>query len=232
MLEKNFHCFSCMNKLNQNVKFCPICGNEISNEKIIKSALNPGTILNQRYLLGHVVKKDNKTLTYIALDKNIESRILVVELFIKDMVERLDQKIFVKNFKNEEIFEEIKTNFSLVHQNLMKFRIFPNALKIYEVFFTNGTVYVVKEISKGITFNEYLSNNYGELPWSHSTKLFLDLIKFLRNIHSLKMIHRDLNPNNLYFENNMLKIIDFTNAKINTNYNLKFDLNDGYSAPE
>ena len=232
MQETNFRCYRCMNKLEQNLKFCPVCGNEIINQKFLSYSLPPGTILRERYLIGHVVNKDNKTLTYIGLDMNLESRVLIVEVYVKDILDRLDTRIMVKNRENEKIFEDIKTNFYMVHQNLTKLRVLPNILKIYSIFPQNNTIYVVKEISKGITFNEYLSNNYGEISWDQSKKLFLDLIKLLKHIHSLKIIHQDLTPNNLYFENNSLKIIDFKNAKIENKFDLNFTLNEGYSAPE
>lgn len=232
MQETNFRCYRCMNKLEQNLKFCPVCGNEIVNQKLLSYALPPGTILNEKYLVGHVINKDKKTLTYIGLDTHLESRVLIIEIYIKEILNRFDTRAVIENGENEKIFEDIKTNFYMVHKNLTKLRVLPNISKIYSIFSQNNTIYVVKEISRGITFNEYLSNNYGELSWNQSKKLFLDLIKLLKHIHSLKIIHQDLTPNNLYFENNMLKIIDFKNAKIEDKFNLNFILNEGYSAPE
>lgn len=232
MLNKNSRCFKCMNKLERNFKNCPICGNETSTEKLFEYALPPGTILKNRYIVGHVVSKNQKTLTYIGLDTNLESKILISEFFIDKVTSRIDSKILIKNFENEKIFEKIKTNFFNLHQTLTKLRVLPNIIKIYETFMENNTAYVIKEIQKGITFNEYLSNNYGEISWEHSKKLFLDLIKLLRYLHANKIIHSNLNPNTIYFENNLLKIIDFTNAQINNSLDLKFELTEGYSAPE
>ena len=185
MQETNFRCYRCMNKLEQNMKFCPVCGNEIINQKLLSYSLPPGTILRERYLIGHVVNRDNKTLTYIGLDMNLESRVLIIEVYVKEILDRLDTRIIVKNKENEKIFEDIKTNFYMVHQNLTKLRVLPNILKIYSIFPQNNTIYVVKEISKGITFNEYLANNYGELSWNQSKKLFLDLIKLLKLFYFL-----------------------------------------------
>ena len=163
MQETNFRCYRCMNKLEQNLKFCPVCGNEIVNQKLLSYALPPGTILNEKYLIGHVINKDKKTLTYIGLDTHLESRVLIIEIYIKEILNRFDTRAVIESRENEKIFEDIKTNFYMVHKNLTKLRVLPNISKIYSIFSQNNTIYVVKEISRGITFNEYLSNNYGEL---------------------------------------------------------------------
>lgn len=233
MPNKNSHCYRCMFKLENNQKFCPICKKEIDNEKFLKYALTPGTYLSERYLVGHMFAKDNKTLTYIGLDEHLESKIAINELFPQKIVERVENEVVVKNYDEKENFENIKINYIKLYQNLMRIRVLPNIIKIYGIIKQNNTIYIIREIVKSISFTKYLSNNYGEISWEYSQKMFLDLIKLLKYLHNNKIIHGNLNPNSLFVENNTLKIVDFSNAKFSNEYDgYNVTLNDGYSAPE
>ena len=233
MNNKNFICYRCMNKLNSDLKFCPICGFETINKKNLKLSLPSGFCLNNRYVINEVIAKDELTITYLALDKHLESKIAILELLPLEIVTRFNNKVLVQNYSDEKNFEDIKNNFLNLHKTLSKFRVIPNILKIYETFEENNTVYVVQEIIKGITFSKYLDRNYGELPWEQSNNMFLNLIQLLKHLHNNKIIHTDLNPNNMLIQNNNLKIVNFNRSKFNgSNFNLNLQLNDGYSAPE
>ncbi len=234
MTDRIFICSKCMNKINGNLKFCPICGNETSNDEVVNSnALTPGICLNKRYVIGNVLTTDEKNITYMGLDKHLESKIAILELFPTKIVTRLENNVVANNFSNETIFENVKINFSNIHKTLSKFRALPNILKIYETFEENNTIYVIQEILKGTTFSKYLDDNYGELPWEHSKKMFLNLIQIIKHMHNNKIVHLALTPNTLIINNNNLKISNFNNAKfIDQNYDFEVKLNDGYSAPE
>ena len=233
MNNKKLYCEKCMRTLTMNDENCPFCGHETKNKKHLNLTLKNGFCLNKRYIINEILTQDEKTITYLGLDKHLESKIAILELFPKKIVSRLEAKIFVKKFDYEKIFQEIKNNFLNVYKILINLRILPNILKVYGVFEENNTIYVIQEIPKGTTFKKYLENNYGELSWIESKQMFLDLIKLLKHIHSRNILHLNLTPNNLIVYNNNLKIIDFNFAvlKNKINYN-NFKLNDGYSALE
>lgn len=234
MNEENFYCNRCMNKLTSKVNFCPVCGHKTYDINLLKFALKPKTLLNNRYSVLKIISTNEKTISYLCLDENLESKVEIVEFYPNEMVSRLEKKVIVKNYYHEEYVNGLKNNFLELHKNLINLRFLTNMLKIYAYFEENNTVYIVQEFVRGITFSKYLANNYGELTWEHSKNMFLNLINLLRNLHSKKIIHTDLTPNNLAIENNILKIISFENAIINyENFKeKKFKLNEGYSAPE
>lgn len=222
-----------MNKLKNNTKHCPVCGALISKEKILKFSLTPGTLLNNRYTVGNVICKNNNTLTYIAVDEQLGSKITILELFPTEIVKRIDSEVVVKNFDNEKLFEKLKKDFSNLHKCLITLRGLPNILKMFAILQQNNTIYVVQENPKGISFEKYLSNNYGELSWPNCEKMFLKLIKLMKYLHNNNITHCDLYPKTLFVEDGILKIIDFSNSLINSaNILTTPKLNDGYSAPE
>lgn len=233
MNNKTVYCEKCMKKLTIYEKICPFCGHEVKDINQLTLTLKSGFCLNKRYVINKILTQDEKTITYLGLDKHLESNIAILELFPKKIVSRLENKLFIKNFNNEEIFKEIKNNFLNIHKTLINLRVLPNILKIYGILEENNTVYVIQEIPKGITFKKYLENNYGELSWTESKQMFLDLIKLLKHIHSQNILHLNLTPNSLIVSNNSLKILNFNFAVAmgKTNYN-DFKLNDGYSALE
>jgi serine/threonine-protein kinase len=220
-----------MHKLSKDEKFCPVCGCK-TNIQIFKSALSKGYCLNNRYTIDFIIEQTDKTIKYIAIDEDIESKIAIVELFPNHFVSRLEDKVLAKNYKYEIIFKQMKDSFLIVNKILKSLRSIPNILTIYDFFEDNNTVYVVQEISKGITFEDYLANNYGEISWDQSKNMFLDLVKLLDQLHSRNIIHSDLTPKTLFVESNILKIINFNNAQYNHQNNFCLKLNDGYSAPE
>lgn len=234
MNEKNFYCNRCMNKLTSNVNFCPVCGYKTYNLNLLNYFLKPNTLLKNRYKILKTLSTTEKTISYLGLDENLESKIEIIEFYPNKIVSKIENKVIVKNYYHKENFNNLKNNFLELHKNLISLRFLPNMLKIYGYFEENNTVYIVQEFLKGITFSKYLANNYGELTWESSKNMFLNLINLLKNLHSKKIIHTDLTPNNLAIENNILKIINFENALINyENFKeYKFKLNEGYSAPE
>ena len=234
MYEKNFYCNRCMNKLTSDVNFCPVCGHKTYNLNLLNCFLKPNTMLKNRYNILKILSTSEKTISYLGLDENLESKVEIVELYPNEIVKRIEKKVVVKNYYHEEYFNDLKKNFLELHKNLISLRFLPNMLKIYSCFEENNTVYIIQEFLKGITFSKYLANNYGELAWESCKNMFLNLIRLLKNLHSKKIIHTDLTPNNLGIENNILKIINFENSLINyENFKEnKFKLNEGYSAPE
>ncbi len=231
MPNTDFHCYKCMSKLKKDDKFCPVCGCEIDSQ-IFKSSLNKEYCLNNRYTINQVLEQTDKTIKYLAIDEDIESKIAIVELFPHNLVSRLDDKVLAKNYKYEDIFNQMKECFLTIHKILKNLGSIPNILTIYDFFEANNTIYIVQEIPRGVTFEDYLSNNYGEISWDQSKNMFLNLIQLLDQLHSKNIIHSDLTPKTLFVENNILKIIDFTNAQLNGQNSFHLKLNDGYSAPE
>ena len=93
----------------------------------------------------------------------------------------------------------------------------PNILKIYEVYETIHSIYLVIDLLEG---GELLKKIKETPKLSHQdlSKLMYNLLMALEHTHQKKIMHRDLKPENLLFESKKedspLKIIDFGTSMI------------------
>ncbi|XP_014511947.2 serine/threonine-protein kinase STY46-like [Vigna radiata var. radiata] len=78
------------------------------------------------------------------------------------------------------------------------------------------TCCIVAEFLPGGTLKQYLSRNrQNKLPYEVVIKLALDLSRGLSYLHSKKIVHRDIKPDNILLDaNKNLKIADFGVARI------------------
>ncbi len=195
--------------------------------------LKKETKICKQYVIIRPVFQNNNTIGYLAFDENLGSNVIVREFFPRKFISRdINGLIKIPN-DFEQTFDLLKTNFLYVYTNLKKFRISSHIIKIFSVFKENNTIYSIEEIPKGLTLQQFLSRNYGELSWVNSKNLFLNLIKFLNDLHNYNIIHCSLNPSSLLVYQNELKIVDFSNALFNLNKQIQpVKLHDGYFALE
>ena len=74
-------CYGCMRKRTQDEKYCPSCGfnYEVYMSKKKPGTLNPGTIIDDRYIIGIVLGQGGFGITYLGYDKNLEIPVAVKE---------------------------------------------------------------------------------------------------------------------------------------------------------
>ena len=138
-----------------------------------------------------------------------------------------------KNYNSEDkikekyIWREIEILTQLKH---------PHIIKYYETFEDEKYIYLIIEYANNGSLDHLVYKLKdikikNDFVWN----LFLQCISGLSYIHSKNIIHRDINPENLLLDNNMiLKISDFgVSKKIEKNNNhLTFVGKNGFLAPE
>lgn len=86
---------------------------------------------------------------------------------------------------------------SLINEvNIMKKLDHPNILKIYEVYETIHSIYLVIDLLEGGELLKKVKES-PKLSQKDISKLMYNLLKALEHIHSKKIMHRDLKPENL-----------------------------------
>lgn len=103
----------------------------------------------------------------------------------------------VKCFKKEYILTQMKGKESLINEiSIMRKINHPNLLKIYEVYESDNSIYIVLDlIEGGELFARLTSKAYYDEE--KLAKLLANLLSPLAHLHKLHIIHRDLKPENI-----------------------------------
>lgn len=103
--------------------------------------------------------------------------------------------------------EEVRREIEIMH----RLRRLPNVVSIEEAYEDDRAVHIVMELCEGGDLSKAISRcqNYRE---REVAKLAMKIVRAVKACHSLKVMHRDIKPDNFLFvnsEDGPLKIIDF-----------------------
>jgi eukaryotic-like serine/threonine-protein kinase len=89
----------------------------------------------------------------------------------------------------------------------------PKIVEIYDYFEENNTSYIVTEMLSGKSLTEILKQK-GKIPAKKVRHYFIQVGEALEKIHSVNLLHRDINSNNIIVDSqDNIKLIDFGNAR-------------------
>lgn len=226
-------CLGCMEEKGQ-LTVCPHCG-YIEGQSHDKAHLKPGTVLNERYLIGKAANKNSEGITYVAYDKVIGCRVDIKEYMPAALCERMEnsEKINVAQ-KDLVQYKTYMSEFTELYKKLARMRTLSHISPPLDIFAQNNTTYVVFEHIEGMTLVSYLKENAGELTWDQVKKIFPPLFTTLSLVHNAGIIHRGISPETLYYTaDGEIKLTGFSIAAARTlSSELKGDLYTGYAAPE
>lgn len=207
-------CLNCMH-MSKEDEFCPVCGKPKKGVKTFDRALEPGTILNGKILIGNILGMGNFGITYMGFDMLLEYRVAVKEFFPDDMVEReIDSSLRVAGETTEEEYIDEVREFQREARILAQFSKHPGIVSIKELFYENNTGYLVMEYLEGGTLRRYIDNNSGHLTVEHALELMEPVITSMEEVHKSGLIHRDISPENIMLDDDgSIKVIDFGATK-------------------
>lgn len=234
MSESIRRCHRCMNEIGEGHS-CPNCGYINGDKEYNKDYLAPDTILNQRYIIGNLLRFNNESAVYIAFDKNLESVVEVKEYMPAAIAKRnLDNQKIELEDENVELYKKLAKEFLNLNQGLSKIRTISSLVQIYDIFPENNTCYAIMESVQGMNLNEYLLDNLGELSWDRASDLILPVIKHLEKLHELGFVHGGLSPETIFItDKGQMKIGGFCISSLRQQGGeLPAELHDGYAAPE
>lgn len=194
-------------------KPCPICGFDNSNFTISSlMELLPGTILNDRYLVGKVVGHGGFGITYIGFDKTLQVRVAIKEFFPRNLVLRKTEgeNLVTVDEINAAKFKKQLEKFLLEARTAAGFHAHSNIVSIRDFFEANDTGYIIMEYVEGMTLEDKLKETGGKLPYIQIMRLVDEIHSALALIHAHNLIHRDISPDNIFImEDGTIKLIDF-----------------------
>jgi len=197
--------------------------------------LPAGTLLEQgRYLIGLPVNAGGFGIVYRAWDQTLDRMIAVKEYFPGGVVTRQPGQTEVRIYseKNRQRFEEGKERFLIEARVISKYREDASIVDVYDFFEANHTAYMVMEFMDGLTYKNYVERSGGHVEEQLAVNVTLAVLDALREIHKDHIVHRDINPSNIFICNTgMVKLFDFGAARIEGTP-LPDTLTRGYAPPE
>ncbi|SCY71201.1 Protein kinase domain-containing protein, partial [Lachnospiraceae bacterium XBB2008] len=225
-MDFNKLCMGCMQELDDDAKFCRLCGYKIDTPNSSRG-LQPQTILNGKYLVGKVIGEGGFGITYIAFDLVLNHRVAIKEYFPSELVTRdtstgAQTSLTVLTGSKEEQYKKGIDRFIREAGNLAKFNNLSGIVSVKEFFYENNTAYMVMEYIDGVTLSEYLNDNDGKLPYTKVIEMMDSVMDSLEKVHEAGIIHRDISPDNIMVTNDgKMKLIDFGAARIVDNNDVK-----------
>lgn len=227
-------CFGCMEPLEDNAEVCRGCGYRVGAPHL-PSYLEPGTMLNDRYIVGKLQSYNGESAHYIAFDTITETKVTIKEYMPDSLCEREKNSSIVKvDPKYMPQYKAFLSDFVELNKTLSKMRTLNHVNAAIDMFGDNNTAYAVFGLLKGQTLGEYLKQNAGELTWDEVKRLFPPIFTTLSLVHNAGLVHRGISPENIFItDKGELKLIGFCIADARTaNTELVPELYNGYAAPE
>ncbi len=210
-------CYNCFQEQEKDaIGCCPHCGYDPEQDKgKYPLALPHGTVLNGRYITGRVLGQGGFGVTYIASDWKTGQRVAVKEYLPDTMATRAEGcSVSAYSGDRGESFLYGKECFLKEAQTLAEFIGNPNIVRVHSYFEEYGTAYFVMDYVEGTSFQEYIREHGGKIPWQEAEKILLPVMDALEAVHEKGIVHRDVTPDNIFItEDGTVKLLDFGAAR-------------------
>ena len=190
----------CMELVEDQFDICPHCGYDVRETGVEEAYyLEPGTVLQERYLLGRVLGCDGFGVTYIGYDIGQQRKVAVKEYLPSDCATRRlgTKKLTIYSGDAYEQFMAGLTSFLEEARGLAVFADIPEVVNIYDYFRENDTGYIVMEYLNGKTVKELLEKRK-KLPYDEAEEIICHVLDGLSAVHKKGIIHRDVVPDNIF----------------------------------
>jgi serine/threonine protein kinase len=236
MSEINNFCMGCMFKKGSE-KVCPNCGWEEGTMPESPQHLVPGTVLQEKYIVGRVLGQGGFGITYLGWDLHLDMKLAIKEYMPKDFATRSageeEVTFYTGNVKSQ--FNNGMDKFLEEAKIIAKYNNQPGIVSVRDFFKANGTAYLVMYYLEGVDLKNYLSQFGGKLPYDQALAIMNPVMDALATVHKDGILHRDISPDNIYITmQGEVKLLDFgaaRHAMNNNNKSMSVILKPGY-APE
>lgn len=210
------NCFG--DKYNPSQGVCPVCGySAFNDEHVTDRGLAPGTVLNNRYVIGRVLGSGGFGITYKAYDFKTNAVCCVKEYAPQDFCIRKPGTntlvLLSKDF--EPPYTRGMRRFMDEAEILARLSGVPTVVHVTDGFRENDTAYFAMEYLDGRDLKTIAKENGGILPAKWVNDVIIQAAMALDIVHNKSsIIHRDISPDNIFITNDgRVKIIDFGSAK-------------------
>jgi serine/threonine protein kinase len=174
-------------------------------------SLKIGSLLNNRFEITGVLGEGGFGITYLGIDKKLDRQVAIKEYFPSKMAFRNhEDSVSVSIFSGPkgQLYRKQLSKFLREAKRAAQFSKSAGIVDIIDYFEENNTAYMVMEFLDGNSLGALLDEK-GKLTEEETLQILRPVIFSLRDIHNAKLIHRDIAPDNIMFNGNIAKLIDF-----------------------
>ena len=209
------YCPYCMH-LIQPGKPCPNCKRDPETYRPESRQLPPGTLLQERYILGRALGAGGFGITYLGWDLKLERRVAVKEYFPTAFLKRetsvtLDVTCYTAS--GQEAYTKGREQFLREARTMAALEKIPQMVRVLDFFPEHNTAYIIMEFLEGQTLKE-ITQAQGPCSAQVLLPLLEPVIRAMEAMHKANIIHRDISPDNLMLlSNGTMKLMDFGCAR-------------------
>ena len=162
-------------------------------------ALSSGTVLRDEYRVEEVLGVGSFGITYRARDRHLQADVAIKEYYPRHIAGRESGTATIRphsadateeyEYGLEQFIEEARTIAQFDH---------PNIVDVRSYFEENGTGYLVMDYYEGQSLSGYLAEQGGWIPEEEAVALMQDILAGLQRVHDGGILHRDIDPQNIY----------------------------------
>lgn len=231
------YCLYCMSPLGER-EICPVCGTPagtLGSDIALPHQLPPGTILQERYMVGRVLGAGGFGITYLGLDLRLKMKVAVKEYFPMNQAARnpsVSLQVISYTGSASDDFLRGKQRFLDEAKTLAMIANLQAIVGVRDVFPENNTAYIVMEYIQGTTFANLVKERGGRIAPEELFPTVEPLFHALSSVHNQGLIHRDIAPDNLMLENGRVRLLDFGCAREAGNQTMTVILKHGFAPLE
>ncbi|MCR5575666.1 MAG: serine/threonine protein kinase [Oscillospiraceae bacterium] len=209
-------------------RYCPFCVSRIEagntctfcdyaqGYRAKRHHLKPGTILNNKYLVGRVLGEGGFGITYLGRDLTLDMKVAIKEYFPRAMASRDNMQsstVSLVDWSFSKEFKSGKEQFIVEAQTIAKMDKESAVVTVRDFFEQNGSAYIVMEFIEGEDLHCMVERTKQPIPARELLDLLKPVFKALGELHAIGLIHRDISPDNIMIENGRARLIDFGCAR-------------------
>ncbi len=172
----------------------------------------PSGFLVHKYRIANLIGEGGFALTYIAEETKLRRKVVIKELFMPDLCDRLEtNELTLRDAANSTellewakflFSEEARITFGLRHEGIVR---------MYEFFTTNNTAYITLELVEGAPMSKWCEGRKHKFNQAEALQIIDQLCQALKYIHRRGVLQRDIKPANILIEDPTGKpvLIDF-----------------------
>ncbi|UNC91462.1 serine/threonine-protein kinase [Candidatus Contubernalis alkaliaceticus] len=213
----DFHhlCLGCFEEKG-DAPGCPHCGFVEGTPPESPVHLTPGTILNEKYLIGRALGQGGFGITYLSWDINLNLKLAIKEYYPQDLATRAaghsQVSAYTGNLSSQ--YEYGLEKFLQEARTLAQFEGHPSIVSVRDFFKANETAYIVMSYIEGVTLKGYLKASDNQLPYDRVLAIMMPVLDALSEVHAVDILHRDISPDNIFInKKGQVILIDFGAAR-------------------